>query len=321
MQKTKENKIAVVIPYYNAAKHISKVVTKLPEYITDVIIVNDKSPDVIPIKVLKKEINSNTRLHILENNINLGVGGATKKGFQFALEQQFDIVIKIDADDQMDTTYLPVMIQPILEKKVHVTKGNRFKKTKELKKMPFIRRFGNLGISFLAKIATGYWNNFDPTNGFLAIRTEVLKDVDFENLSNRYFFETSLLSEFYFNDVIVKDISMPAIYADEESSMKVWKMPFVFSINLFKLFVKRILKSYFLFDFNIGSIYLIFGKLLFGFGVIFGCINWYHYSNLNIPTPTGTIMIATISLILGFQLLLQFLQYDILKAPKVIDYE
>ena len=317
----KEIKLSVVIPYYNAAEHIVKVVKDLPITISDVIIVNDKSPDVLPIEILKQEKKNNTRLHILENDINLGVGGATKKGFLFAVEKGFDIVVKVDADGQMDTSYLPQMIQPIIDKKAHICKGNRFKKTKELKRMPFVRRFGNLGISFLAKIATGYWNNFDPTNGFLAIKTEVLKDVDFENLSNRYFFETSLLSEFYFNDVIVKDISMPAIYADEESSMKVWKMPFVFSINLFKLFVKRILKSYFLFDFNIGSIYLIFGKLLFGFGLIFGCINWYHYSNLNIPTPTGTIMIATISLILGFQLLLQFLQYDILKAPKVIDYE
>lgn len=319
MQMAKTNKIAVVIPYYNAERHISSVVSKLPEYITDIIIVNDRSPDVLPIAKVEEVVKQEVRLHILDNKINLGVGGATKKGFQFALENKFDIVIKIDSDDQMDTSYLPKMIQPILEKKAHVTKGNRFKKTKELKKMPFVRRFGNLGISFLAKIATGYWNNFDPTNGFLAIRTEVLKDVDFENLSNRYFFETSLLSEFYFNEVKVKDVTMPAIYADEESSMKVWKMPFVFSINLFKLFVKRILKSYFLFDFNIGSIYLIFGKLLFGFGLVFGGINWYQYSSIHTPAPTGTIMIATISLILGFQLMLQFIQYDVLKAPKVID--
>lgn len=316
---TKTNKISVVIPYYNAAKHIKSVVGKLPEYITDIIIVNDKSSDVLPVEELNEVIRKDVRLHVLDNEINLGVGGATKKGFQFAIEQEYDIVIKIDADDQMDTSYLPQMIQPILDKKAHVAKGNRFKKTKELKKMPVVRRFGNLGISFLAKIATGYWNNFDPTNGFLAIRTEVLKDVDFENLSNRYFFETSLLSEFYFNNVRIKDIPMPAIYADEKSSMKVWKMPFVFSINLLKLFVKRILKSYFLFDFNIGSIYLIFGKLLFGFGLLFGSINWYQYSSIHTPAPTGTIMIATISLILGFQLFLQFIQYDILKAPKVID--
>lgn len=135
------------------------------------------------------------------------------------------------------------------------------------------------------------------------------------------FFETSLLSEFYFNGVKIKDITMPAIYANEESSMNVWKMPFVFAFNLLKLFIKRILKSYFLYDFNIGSVYLIFGNLLFLFGLNFGGVNWYHYAQINTPTPTGTIMIATISLILGFQLLLQFIQYDIFNAPKVTDNE
>lgn len=315
------SKIAVVIPYFNAASHIVSVVEKLPEYIDGVIIVNDKSPDVLPLKGIQESIHLAIELIVVDLEVNLGVGGATKKGFQLAIEKGFDIVVKIDADDQMDTSYLPKMIQPLLENKAQVSKGNRFKRTKELKKMPLVRRIGNLGISFLAKIATGYWNNFDPTNGFLAIKTSALKDVDFENLSNRYFFETSLLSEFYFNGIKIKDIAMPSIYADEESSMNVWKMPFVFSFNLLKLFVKRILKSYFLYDFNIGSVYLIFGNFLFFFGLLFGAVNWYYYAKINTATPTGTIMLATISLILGFQLLLQFIQYDIFNAPKVTDNE
>lgn len=316
-QMNQQHNIAVIIPYYNASKHIVSVAQKIPEYILNIIIVNDKSPDELPVEEIVKVLNKNQELHILENASNLGVGGATKHGFQFAMEKNIDIVIKVDADDQMDLNFIPSLIQPIIDKKAHVCKGNRFKKTKDLKKMPFVRRIGNLGISFLAKIATGYWNNFDTTNGFIAIKTSVLKDIDFGNLSDRYFFETSLLSEFYFNDVKVKDVSMPAIYGDEKSSMNVWKMPFVFSLNLLKLFFKRIIKAYYLFDFNIGSIYLFFGLLLFGFGSVFGAINWYHYDKINTLTPTGTIMLSTISLILGFQLLLQFIQYDIFKAPKV----
>jgi dolichol-phosphate mannosyltransferase len=312
-----QHSIAVIIPYYNASKHIVSVIQKIPDYISNIIIINDKSPDILPIAEINQVLKENQKLDVIENKINLGVGGAIKNGFRLALEKNIDIVIKVDSDDQMDLNYIPELIQPILDKKAHVCKGNRFKKTKDLKKMPLVRRIGNLGISFLAKIATGYWNNFDPTNGFIAIKTSILKDIDFENLSDRYFFETSMLSEFYFNEVKVKDISMPAIYGEEESSMKVWKMPFIFSLNLFKLFVKRILKAYYLFDFNIGSIYLFFGLLLFGFGSIFGAIKWYHYDKIHELAPTGTIMVATISLILGFQLLLQFIQFDILKAPKV----
>lgn len=314
---SKQHSIAVIIPYYNASKHIVSVIQKIPDYISNIIIVNDKSPDILPIAEINQIVKENQKLDVIENKINLGVGGAIKNGFRLALEKNIDIVIKVDSDDQMDLNYIPELIQPILDKKAHVCKGNRFKKTKDLKKMPLVRRIGNLGISFLAKIATGYWNNFDPTNGFIAIKTNILKDIDFENLSDRYFFETSMLSEFYFNEVKIKDVSMPAIYGEEESSMKVWKMPFIFSLNLFKLFIKRILKAYYLFDFNIGSIYLFFGLLLFGFGSIFGAIKWYHYDKIHELAPTGTIMVATISLILGFQLLLQFIQFDILKAPKV----
>jgi dolichol-phosphate mannosyltransferase len=309
-----DKSIAIVIPYYNAANHICDVVQQIPNFVNAIIIVNDKSKDVIPIEALKKA----TALPIIfiNNDLNLGVGGATKKGFQYGIDNKFDVLIKVDADNQMDTSYLKQMLKPLLKGKAEVTKGNRFRDTKTLQKMPLIRRFGNLGLSFLTKIATGYWNNFDPTNGFIAIQTKTLKNIDFDNLENRYFFETSLMSELYFQRARIKDISMPPIYSNEKSSMQVWKMPFVFSTKLTFLFIKRIVKSYFLFDFNIGSIYFIFGNLLFLFGIIFGIIKWSFYASANLPTPTGTIMIATISLILGFQLLLQFIQYDILNAPK-----
>ena len=264
---------------------------------------------------------ANQELVVLRNEFNLGVGGATKKGFLYVLESNIEVVVKIDADNQMDLKYLPEMISLLVDNKAQMVKGNRFKFTKALNKMPLARRMGNLGISFLAKMATGYWNNFDPQNGYFALKTKILKDIDFQNLSNRYFFETSLLSEFYFNEVKIKDVAMPPIYADEKSNMKVWSMPFYFFVNLIKLFVKRIIKTYFLFDFNIGSVYLLFGSILFVFAIVFGGINWYQYAKINQEAPTGTIMIASLTLILGFQLLLQFLQYDIFKAPKAFDDE
>lgn len=308
------NKIAVVIPYYNASKHIINVINKIPLYIDAIIIVNDKSPDSLPVNMLKTTANFE-KVIILENEINLGVGGATKKGFKHAINNDFDIVVKLDADDQMDTSYLPQLLKPIINKKAHVTKGNRFKDIKALRKMPFVRRFGNLGLSFLTKVATGYWSNFDPTNGFIAAKTSTLKQIDFEKLSNRYFFETSLMAELYFCKAYIKDVAMPAIYADEKSSMKVWKMPFVFASKLGVLFCKRILKTYFLYDFNIASIYLFFGIPLFLFGIVFGIYKWIYYFALNQLAPTGTIMIIVLAIILGFQLLLQAIQYDIINTP------
>jgi len=316
MQKYSTNGIAVVIPYYNASNEILLVISKLPEYIQYVIIVDDKSPTPLPKEDLEKLVHSKATLYFLENAINLGVGGATKRGFEEAIAIGAEIIIKVDADDQMDLSYLPDLLDPLIANKCDVTKGNRFKDLKALRAMPIVRRIGNLGLSFLIKSATGYWHNFDPTNGFLAIKTDVLKKLDFSKLADRYYFETSLLSQLYFEKAAIKDVPMPAIYGEEKSNMKIWKMPFVFGARLTSTFLKRVVKEYFLYDFNIGSVYLLFGFPLFIFGLIFGISEWIYYANLNTFAPTGTIMIVTLSIILGFQLILQAIQYDIINAPK-----
>jgi hypothetical protein len=312
-----EHTIGVVIPYYNAAKHIENVVRKLPEYIDKVIIVDDCGKEPIP-DTLVTQAETGDRIVIVRNEKNSGVGGATKNGFKKAIELDLEYVIKVDSDDQMDSKFIPDLLQPLIENKAEYAKGNRFKDFKALRQMPFVRKMGNLGLSFLVKAASGYWNNFDPTNGFLAVKVDLLKKLDFKNIHRDYYFESSLIAELYFHDARIKDVPMPANYGDEKSSMKVWKIPFIFIPKLTKTFWKRIIKSYFVYDFNIASIYLLFGLPMFLFGVIFGIYNWSYYYNIGEFTPTGTIMLITVSLILGFQLLLQAIQFDILKAPKSV---
>ena len=308
--------IAVVIPYYNAAAHLADVVRKLPTYINAVVIVDDCSVQLLPADEVRAVVAPSTELILLKNPVNKGVGGATQLGMRYAIENGFDIVVKMDADDQMDASYLPQLLKPLFKGQAEMTKGNRFRDLQALQRMPFVRRMGNLGLSFLTKMATGYWNNFDFNNGYLAVKTSVLKRVDFSKLSERYFFETSLIAQLYFQKARIKDIAMPAIYGDEKSSMQVWNMPLVFSIRLLKAFVKRIAKEYFLYDFNIGSIYLLAGFPALIFGFVFGLVEWSHYRALGVPAPTGTIMISVLPIIIGFQLVLQAIQYDILQSPK-----
>lgn len=307
--------IGVIIPYYNAAKHIENVVNKLPEFITNIIIVDDCGKEPIPATLVAASKKTD-RIVIVKNEKNLGVGGATKNGFLKAIALSLDYVIKVDADDQMDSSYIPDLLIPLIQNKAEYAKGNRFKDFKALKQMPFVRKVGNLGLSFLTKGASGYWNNFDPTNGFFAIKVDLLKQLDFSNIHRDYYFESSLIAELYFQDARIKDVPMPANYGDEKSNMKVWTIPFIFIPKLTKTFIKRIFKSYFIYDFNIASVYLLVGFPMFLFGMIYGIYNWIHYASLGKFTPTGTIMLITVSLILGFQLLLQAIQFDILKAPK-----
>ena len=307
-----ENKIAVVIPYYNASKHIMSVLSKLPSLVDKVYVVDDCSLEALPTAALS----SFSQVDYIRTKTNLGVGGVTKIGFAKAIADGMDIVVKVDADDQMDTSYIKTLVTPLISGDASYAKGNRFRDFKALKKMPFTRKVGNLGLSFLTKAATGYWNNFDPTNGFFAITTNMLKRLDFNTISNRYYFETSLISQLYFQDAIIRDVAMPAIYGNEISSMSVWKMPFVFFPKLIKTFINRLFKSYFVYDFNMSSIYILIGTPLFLFGFIYGIYNWWFYSSQSVFAPTGTIMLVTLTIIIGFQLLLQAVHYDITKAPK-----
>ena len=170
-----QNKIAVVIPYYNASQHIVSVLVKLPKIIDVIYIIDDCGNETLPKEVLTRFQN----VVYLKHDKNLGVGGATKTGFKAAIADKIEIVIKVDADDQMDTSYIEDLITPLLNNQADYSKGNRFRDFKALKAMPITRKIGNLCLSFLTKSATGYWNNFDPTNGFFAVKTETL-----ENLSN-----------------------------------------------------------------------------------------------------------------------------------------
>jgi glycosyltransferase involved in cell wall biosynthesis len=310
MKRFENNSIAVVIPCFKVEKQIQKVVSEIPDYVTSIILVNDASPDKTG-EILDQCAIENPKIKVLHHDKNQGVGGSLISGFLEAMKQNHEVVIKMDGDGQMNVSYLDSMIATILDEKYGFVKGNRFFDQKKLQKMPIIRRIGNMGMGFLIKMASGYWNVFDPTNGFFCIHTSVLQKIDFNRISKRFFFESSLLIELYYTGTKIKDIPMPAIYAEEKSNLSIWNTLFTFPPKLFTAFLRRIWLRYFIYDFNIGSLYIFFGLPLFLFGLIFGIVKWIHYAALHITAPTGTIMIAILSLVLGFQMILAAIQYDI----------
>lgn len=310
MPLNKDN-IGIAIPYFNASKQIIRVIEKATQFSNHIVVINDCSKEDLP-----QTINQFKNVKVLKLDKNLGVGGATIAGFDYLKNEGLvQILIKLDADDQMDTAFIPLLTNEI-DKGYGFVKGNRFRDLKRLKEMPAVRRFGNFFLSFLSKVATGYWNVFDFNNGFIAISSKTYAQLDVSNLKHNYFFETSLISELYYYRISIKEIAMPAIYNDEKSNMKLIRMPLLFFKNLIKLFFKRIYRSYFVYDFNIGSIYLLFGSIFMLTGLIFGGVNWYSYASQNLLTPLGTIMISTLLIIFGFQLLLQLIQFDIINTPK-----
>ncbi|HEX9017614.1 MAG TPA: glycosyltransferase, partial [Anaerolineaceae bacterium] len=249
---------------------------------------------------------------------NLGVGGAVMAGLRKAQELGGRVAVKIDGDGQMHTAYLWEMVEPILNGRADYTKGNRFFHMREISSMPWKRRWGNLGLSFLTKLASGYWNIFDPTNGFVAIDLHTFRDLDPRHIHYRYYFETSMLVELNMARAVVQDVPMPARYQGEVSSLSIKHSLFEFAYHLLRSFMRRVWLQYFVLDFSLGSLFLVSGLLLGLFGTAWGLYFWDKSIRTGVAASTGTVMIAVLPVILGFQLLLQALAYDIQNVPRAV---
>jgi glycosyltransferase involved in cell wall biosynthesis len=308
--------IAVVVPAFRVEHQIGAVLGDIPPVVRHVVVVDDASPDSTAEQV-RKGARKDKRVVLIAHERNQGVGGAMRTGFAAALAHDPDIVIKLDGDGQMPAGMIPDLVGPIVRGEADFAKGNRFRPTGSLAGMPLIRRIGNAGLSFLAKAATGYWNCFDPTNGFLAIRADLLRRIPLERVDRSYFFEISFLSQLYLLGAVIQDVPMPARYEDEPSSMAIWKVLLLFPPKLAALLVRRLILKYLVYDFSMGSVYLLGSVPLLLFGLLFGGYNWLRYAQLGVPAPTGTIMLATLPVILGFQLLLSAIGVDLQSVPKV----
>jgi glycosyltransferase involved in cell wall biosynthesis len=306
--------LAVVIPCFKVKKHILDVINSLGSEIDLIYVIDDCCPEKSGHYVA--ENCTDARLKIIFHAENQGVGGAVMSGYKAAIADNAEIIVKIDGDGQMDTSQINRLITPIVHCEADYTKGNRFFNVEELSLMPKIRIFGNAVLSMMSKFSSGYWDLFDPTNGFTAIHTEVAKSLPFQKISKRYFFETDILFRLNIMRAVAIDIPMPAKYGDEISNLKIHKIIGEFLIKHCINFIKRIFYNYYLRDMSLASIQLPLGILLLLFGLIFGISSWLLSSLKGLPATSGTVMLASLPILMGMQLILAFLAYDIYSTPK-----
>ncbi len=306
-------RIAVAIPCYKVTRHVMEVIHAIGPDVEKIYAVDDACPTGSGRFI--EEYNRDPRVRVLYNPENRGVGGAVATAYEAAIADGMDIVVKIDGDGQMDPTLLPHFVRPIRRGKADYTKGNRFYRPESLKGMPPIRLFGNAVLSFINKLSTGYWSIMDPTNGYTAIHTAVLRELPIHKLEQRYFFETDMLYHLNTIRAVVHDVPMDAVYADEESSLKVSKvLPEFFLKHINRLF-KRYVYLYLLRDFNIGSLYSLLGVALCLVGLVFGGWQWLRSLSTGLPATSGTVMLAGLPLIIGIQFLIAFLHHDVERVP------
>jgi glycosyltransferase involved in cell wall biosynthesis len=306
-------KVAVVVPAYRAAETIQRVLAGIPAWVDAIYVVEDASPDDTAEKTAAAR---DRRVRLLRHGENRGVGGAMTTGYKQALLDGVDICVKMDADGQMDPEYLPHLIEPLVAGRADYAKGNRFHDAAALRRMPLARRVGNAGLSFLIKAASGQWNIFDPTNGYTAIHRSALEGLEIARLHPRYFFESSMLIRLREIGALVEDVPMPALYNGETSHLSAVRALVEFPALLLREGLKRVLWQYFVADFNAVSLFLVCGIPLALFGFFFGAYHWIVNSRAGTFASTGTVMLAVLPLILGFQLLLQALVLDVQSTPR-----
>jgi glycosyltransferase involved in cell wall biosynthesis len=307
-------RLDAVIPSYKVEQQILDVLSRIGPEISVIWVVDDKCPN--GSGELVESSSKDDRVRVIFHDENQGVGGATVTGYRAAVEAGADVVVKLDGDGQMHPEDLPQLIKPITAGLSDYAKGNRFDSLQELMRMPKSRIFGNAGLSLLSKISSGYWTVNDPNNGFTAIHRSAIERIPLEKLSKRYFFESDLLFRLNLASAVVQDVSLPARYGNEKSNLKIWKVVFEFPWKHFRNYWKRIGYRYYLREWSIGSIELVAGIALMFTGAIFGISSFLAAIEVGQTTTAGQVTFASLTIILGFQLLLSFVSYDIQSEPR-----
>ncbi len=298
----------VVMPCYRTKDTAAEVIKSIPIIVERIFAVDDGCPENTG-KLLLSEV-SDPRLKVLFHDRNKGVGGAVKTGYRAALEENYDIIIKIDSDGQMDTGCIPQFIEKIESGTAVYVKGNRFYFPENLIKMPKIRMIGNFGLSFFSKLVSGYWELMDPANGYTAISNPALKILPLDKIDDGYFFENDVLFRLGTFRAALDEVPVDSIYKNERSSMRIPRILVTFPFKYIARFIKRILYNYFLRDFNLGSIYILISTLFLLFGTGFGIYKWVVSYETNVPSTAGTVMIPAVLVIFGMQFLLSAINFD-----------
>jgi dolichol-phosphate mannosyltransferase len=301
----------LVVPCYKVKAHVLNVIAKTPAWVDGIVCVDDACPEGSGAFIEQNA--KDPRVVVIKLPQNRGVGGATMAGYREAIARGGQVLVKVDGDDQMDLGYMAHLVAPILLGEADYAKGNRFTSISHLTSMPPVRVFGNAALSFAAKLSTGYWNIFDPTNGYTAIEGQVARMAIDKRVSQRFFFETDLLYHLSTLRAVVRDVPMPARYGGEVSNLRIGAIVGPFALKHIKNFFQRALGQYFVRDFNAASLEMVFGLFFVLFGVGYGA----HYMSVRHTqaASAGVVMAAALPIMLGAQLLMQALNFDVLNVP------
>jgi glycosyltransferase involved in cell wall biosynthesis len=304
-----EKTVAVVVPAYNEESQIGMVIETMPDFIDKIVIVDDLSKDKTCATVENFQ-KTHAKIELIRHTVNQGVGGAIASGYKYARDNHFDIAVVMAGDGQMDPKELPRVIEPVAKGDVDYTKTNRLLSGKAYEKIPRIRYIGNATLSFLTKIASGYWHIADSQSGYTAINKLALNTIDWDKMYKRYGQPNDLLVKLNIYNFKVRDVITEPVYnVGEQSKMKIKKVIFTISWLLIKLFFHRLKQKYIIRDTH--PLILFYFS---GFGLLFLSIPllvrfiWFWIETENIPKINFLAWMMTV--IMGFMFIFFAMWFD-----------
>jgi len=266
----RDQTIAVIVPAYNEEKLIGKVLKTIPSFIDRIVVVDDASRDRTG-EVVRACQGDDSRIVYLRHPKNEGVGGAIITGYKWALENGVSISVVMAGDAQMDPKDLPRLLDPLVVGEADYTKGNRLFTGRAWSIIPKTRYLGNAVLSFLTKIASGYWHVADSQSGYGAVTLDVLKTIDLDSVYKRYGMPNDWLVKLNVYHFRVRDVSVNPVYGiGERSGIKIYKVIFTISFLLAKLFLWRLKEKYIIRDFHPLVLFYLLGFVLTPVGIGFG---------------------------------------------------
>lgn len=304
--------ICVIIPAFNEAEHIAGVIKDVPLWVDAIIVVDDASTDHTS---LTANNCGDPRVVAVRRALNGGVGAAMRTGYELALEGRYELIAKMDGDGQMLPEELARLVEPFRLRLADYSKGNRFVLAGRTAGMPAHRHFGNNALSFLTKLASGYWHVFDSQCGFTVIRRGFLHLINMDSIADGYFFENSMLIQLNGLGARVVDVPVSTVYGRERSGIRISQVLLSFPLRLIADGTKRHWRRHLITEFSAIGITGLIGWFLTSFGILFGAYHWYGSISSGTPAATGTVMIAALSLLAGLSLLLQAFSFSVTSSP------
>jgi glycosyltransferase involved in cell wall biosynthesis len=291
--------VAVVVPCYNEESRIAHVIKSMPDFIDHIVIVNDASGDQTA-SVVEEFRKRESRIMMINHEVNQGVGGAIASGYKWARDHGVDVAVVMAGDGQMAPEDLPNLLNPVVSGEVDYAKGNRLFSGEAFKKIPKLRYFGNSMLSLLTKIASGYWHIADSQTGYTAISQKALKTIDWDKMYKRYGQPNDLLVKLNVYNFHVRDVEIEPVYnVGEKSGIRIHKVLFTITWLLIKLFFWRMKEKYVIRDFHPLVFFYFLGFLMFLINIIFFIrlvVLWASQGHV----PEITFLIWMFSFTMGF---------------------